>query len=151
MMNLIRYRVIDWDWVSLAPLPAIIHHPWFIADIPGWYNERVAEGDSFAEDRLFLENALKSKESEREELSQHLPVKASTLLCGSGKRLLFQSGVHYKGIHERFVEMHCARTGENLEAARLQLDAVLRLYPELVGMEQVQRVKDLLGGEPKDV
>ncbi|KAJ5109392.1 hypothetical protein N7456_006067 [Penicillium angulare] len=35
--------VIDWDWMSVAPLPAIIHHPWFIADIPGWNNQGVAE------------------------------------------------------------------------------------------------------------
>ena len=142
----LNYRVIDWDWMSLAPLPAIIHHPWFIADIPGWNNDGVMEGETFAEDRLFLENVIKAKE-----LSQNLPPKVSTLLCDSGRRLFFQSAFHFRGIHESFVKMHCPLTKENIRAAKLQLDTVLGLYPELEGMRGVQRAQDILGGDGKNV
>jgi hypothetical protein len=125
--------------MSVAPLPAVIHHPWFIADIPGWNNDGVAEGESFATDRLYLENSIRKKE-----ISQHLPPTVSTLLSDSGKRLFFQSAFHFKDIHEKFVRMHCPWTEKNIRAANSQLDAVLRLYPELGGEERVQEVKDLL-------
>lgn len=132
--------------MSLAPLPAIIHHPWFIADIPGQNNDGVTEGESFAEDRLFLENAIKKKE-----LSQHLPVKVSTLLRDSGQRFFFQSAFHFRGIHEKFVKMHCVWTEENMQAAKLQLDTVLNLYQELEGMQGTQRAKEVLGRNGKDI
>ncbi|KAJ5567163.1 hypothetical protein N7535_006469 [Penicillium sp. DV-2018c] len=132
--------VIDWDWMYVAPLPAVIHHPWFIADIPGWNNVGVANAESFEEDRAYLENAVKKRE-----ISRHLPLTVSTLLRDSGKRLFFQSAFHVRGIHEMFVTMHCPRTEENIKAARSQLDIVLRLYPELGDSDNVQRFKDALG------
>ncbi|KAL5333103.1 hypothetical protein BJX70DRAFT_382029 [Aspergillus crustosus] len=82
--------VIDWDWMSVAPLPAIIHHPWFIADIPGWNNDGVSKGESFGVDRRYLANLIREKE-----ISQHLPLTVSTLLSDSGKRLFFQSAFHF--------------------------------------------------------
>lgn len=134
------HRVIDWDWMYVAPLPAIIHHPWFIADIPGWNNAGVAEGESFPEDRLYLENLIRAKES-----SQHLPPTISTLLCDSGKRMFFQSAFHCKGIHERFVKAHCPHTEENMKAAKLQLEAALSLYPDLGDKRGVLETKQYLG------
>ncbi|KAE8353818.1 hypothetical protein BDV28DRAFT_147755 [Aspergillus coremiiformis] len=131
--------VIDWDWMYVAPLPAIVHHPWFIADIPGWNNDGVAEGENFTEDRLYLENLIRMKES-----SQHLPRTISTLLGDSGKRLFFQSAFHYKGIHERFVKMHCPKSENNIRAAKLQLEAVLSLYPDLADKEGVLEIQKCL-------
>lgn len=129
----------------MAPLPAIIHHPWFIADIPGWNNDGVAEGESFATNRLYLENSIKEKE-----ISQGLPLTVSTLLSNSGKRLFFQSAFHFKGIHEEFVKMHCARTEKNIRAARSELDTVLRLRPELGGEEGVRQAQSLLRMEGEE-
>ncbi|CAG8887489.1 unnamed protein product, partial [Penicillium egyptiacum] len=133
--------IIDWDWMFVAPLPAIIHHPWFIADIPGWKNDAVAEGENFTQDRLYLENLIRVKES-----SQHLPPTISALLCDSGKRLFFQSAFHYKEIHERFVKAHCPHTEGNIRAAKLQLEAVLSLYPELGDKQGVLGTKQFLAG-----
>ena len=132
-------RVIDWDWMSVAPLPAIIHHPWFIANIPGWHNNGVSESESFEVDRRYLEESIKEKE-----MSQHLPLTVSTLLSDSSRRLFFHSAFHFKDIHEEFVRMHCPWTEKNIKAALPQLDAVLHLYPELAGEEGVQEVKELL-------
>lgn len=131
--------MVDWDWIFAAPLPAVIHHPSFIADIPGWKNAGAREGEHFAEDRLFLEAAVREKE-----VSRQLPPTVSTLLCDSGKRFFFQSAFHCRGIHEEFVRKYCARTEENLDAASTQLDIVLCLYPDLAELEDVQRVKSLL-------
>ncbi|KAJ5083023.1 hypothetical protein N7532_012066 [Penicillium argentinense] len=51
--------VIDWDWLYLAPLPAVIHHPWFIADVPGWKKDWNHDGQTFEWDREYLELAEK--------------------------------------------------------------------------------------------
>lgn len=135
--------VIDWDWMSTAPLPAIIQHPWFIADIPCWSNNGVTEGEErFAEDSFFLENAIKKRQ-----LALHLPPTVSTLLTNSRERFFFQSAFHFRYIHERFVNMHCAWSIENIEAASSQLGIVLRLYPQFEGLKGVQRVKDLMEGK----
>lgn len=125
--------------MSTAPLPAIIHHPWFIADVPGWHNEGVGDGD-FTEDRVFLEDSVRKRE-----IALNIPLTVSTLLKDSGKRLFFQSAFHFRDVHRRFVEMHCLLTEENKRAAREQLDIVLGLYPELADGEGVRNVENLLG------
>lgn len=117
----------------------MIHHPWFIADIPGWKNEKVGDGEVFVDDRLFLETAIKERE-----ISRQMPPIVSTLLRDSGKRFFFQSAFHCKEIHEEFVKMHCARTEENIKAAGSQLTSVLSLYPDLLDTEGCRRVKKLL-------
>lgn len=117
----------------------MIHHPWFIADIPGWKNEGVSEGEVFIDDRLFLETAIKKKE-----ISRQMPHTVSTLLCDSGKRFFFQSSFHCREVHEEFVKAHCARTEESLEAASAQLTNVLSLYPDLVDTKGVRAVKQFL-------
>lgn len=132
-------RVIDWDWISTAPLPAVVHQPWFIANIPGWHNEGVEEGNDFAEDRLYLEDSLRKKELER-----NMPPTVSTLLRDSRERLFFQSAFHFRDIHMKFVQMYCMLTESTRRAAREQLDVGLKLYPELGGEEGVQKTKDLL-------
>ena len=60
-------------------------------------------------DRTRLEGAIRKKE-----IAQHSATKVSDLLSGSTERLFFQSAFHFKGIHERFVEMQpCAHGGES--------------------------------------
>ncbi|KAJ5641421.1 hypothetical protein N7490_005421 [Penicillium lividum] len=137
--------IIDWDWISVAPLPAIIHHPWFMADIPGWNNDGVSEGENFLDDRLSLQDFVR-----RKEISQKLPLTVSTLLKDSGKRLYFQSAFHFKGIHEAFVRTHCPWTVDNLRAARVHLDIALGLYPELGEKEGVWETKSLLERNDED-
>jgi hypothetical protein len=76
----------------MAPLPAIIHHPWFIADIPGWNNEGVAEGEEFSEDHLYLEDQIILKE-----VAKSLPPTVSTLLRDSGRRMFFSVSFPFQG------------------------------------------------------
>lgn len=114
----------------------MIHHPWFIADIPGWKNEGVGEREVVIDDRLFLEAAIRQKENSRQ-----MPLAVSTLICDYGKRLFFQSSFHCKEIHEEFVKTNCTRTKETMEAASAQLTYVLSLYPDLVDTEGVLVVK----------
>ncbi|KAJ6780909.1 hypothetical protein PWT90_03984 [Aphanocladium album] len=117
---------IDWDWAYVGPLPAVIHHPWFLADIPGWNNHAATRSDNFLSDRFYLENAIELREK-----ATIAPPTVSTLFRNSGSRFFFQSAFHLKGIHEKFVEMHCKRTEKNMEAAALQLDIVMEMYPDL--------------------
>ncbi|OAA80303.1 Protein kinase-like domain protein [Akanthomyces lecanii RCEF 1005] len=58
--------VIDWDWAFVAPPPAVVHHPWFLADVPGWNNDGVSSHDRFTQDRAYLENKI-AEEKTREE------------------------------------------------------------------------------------
>jgi hypothetical protein len=100
----------------------------------------VIEGESFEEDRLYLENVIKKRE-----ISRYLPLTLPTLLSDPGKRLFFQPAFNVRGFHERFVKMHCPRTEENTKAARSQLDTVLRFYPELGDKDDIQRLTSRLG------
>lgn len=118
--------MIDWDWAFVAPLPAVIHHLWLLANVPGWNNTGVTSHEDFAEDRAYLEDEIANREKSRK-----LPPTVSRLLRNSGARLFFQSAFHFKGIHERFVATHCQRTQKSLEAAEMQLDVVMQTHPDL--------------------
>ncbi|KAJ6131133.1 hypothetical protein N7523_001593 [Penicillium sp. IBT 18751x] len=131
--------VIDWDWLSVAPFTAVIHHPWFIADIPGWHNEGAEFGVNFEGDRQYLEEAIR-----RREIQKNMETTISSLLRGSGKRFLFQSAFHVKDVHTQFVQTYCQITEANKAVIREQLDIVLGLYPELAGKVGVTAVRDLL-------
>ncbi|PGH11430.1 hypothetical protein AJ80_07108 [Polytolypa hystricis UAMH7299] len=109
--------VVDWDWIYIAPIPAVIHHPWFIADVPGWNNDGVAVGETFEADRLYLENRIREKEGEIAQQQQQSVNKVSDLLSDSAERLFFQSAFHFKGIYEIFVKLDCVRREDNLKAA----------------------------------
>lgn len=103
-----------------------MHHPWFLADVPGWNNEGVGPDGEFSDDRRYLETVIA-----RREVLTGVSSTVSILLHNSTERLYFQSAFHYKGIHERFVQGHCSRTKENLEAAKLELESVIACHPEL--------------------
>lgn len=118
--------MIDWEWAFVAPLPAVIHHPWLLANVPGWGSTGVAGHEDFAEDRAHLEDEIAKKEKLR-----GLPQTVSGLLRSSGARFFFQSAFHVKGVHEQFVAMHCQRTEKNLDAAKAQLDIIVKIYPDL--------------------
>lgn len=121
----------------VAPLPAVVHHPWFLADVPGWNNDGVAPGDEFSDDRRYLEDIIAKKEALHQMSST-----VSDLLRSSGGRIFFQSAFHFKSIHERFVQKHCRRTEANVKSAKAQLDVVIRLYPNLT--QAAQEVQERL-------
>lgn len=117
----------------------MIHHPWFIADVPGWKSDWVQEGQTFEEDRSYLERVIQAKEKERK-----LGSRVSRLLRGSKDRMFFQAAISMPGIHEHFVELHCARTDANMAIARNQLRIVLSLHPEWEEEKGVQRIREMM-------
>lgn len=56
------YIIIDWSWIYIAPLPAMLNHSWFIADVPGRNNAGVSTRETFSEDRLYLGAAIERQE-----------------------------------------------------------------------------------------
>lgn len=50
-------RIVDWDTATYVPLPAVVHFPLFIADIPG-YNNDIPSGMTFEDDRAYLESTI---------------------------------------------------------------------------------------------
>lgn len=99
----------------LSPLPAVIYHPWFIADISGWHNNGVTE------DENFLTIVFISKiQSETKSLHRN-PLLQFQTLRNSGKILVFQSAFHFKDIYEKFVKAHCLL----VQTEATQLDAAL--------------------------
>ncbi|KAF4547012.1 Hypothetical protein D9617_70g089290 [Elsinoe fawcettii] len=55
--------VIDWDYARIVPAGSAVQHPLFIADIPGWANDGVDDGETFHDDRAYLENAIAALEA----------------------------------------------------------------------------------------
>lgn len=109
-----------------------------MADIPGWRNDWVQDGQNFKQDREYLEGVIRNKERERK-----LDNTISTLLHGSKDRMFFQAAISMPGIHEQFVEMHCARTDANLAIAIQQLQAVLAFHPDWEKQPGVQRIRQM--------
>lgn len=122
-----------------APLPAVIHHPWFIADIPGWNSGVADTRRACSDDRHFVEYGMMMWE-----VNEGIDRLISELLAGSGDRFFFQSSFHYKDIHEAFVELHCHKTRTNVLAAKTQLDRALELYPELKSASGTQETISLI-------
>lgn len=58
--------------------------------------------------------------------------------------MFFQAAISMPGIHEQFVEMHCARTDANMAIAKTQLQAVLAIYPDWEDEKGVQRIRQML-------
>lgn len=91
--------IIDWDTALILPLPAVVNHPLFIADIPGWNNDGVSEGTTFEKDRHFLEEEIR-KLSAASTLphASHIP----ELLESSYERQTFELSLRNKKINEEW-------------------------------------------------
>lgn len=110
-----------------------------MADVPGWKNDWIQEGENFEQDRIYLESAV--KDCERKRGMEHT---LSMLLRGSKERMFFQGAITMPGIHEHFVELHCARTDDNMAVAGRQLEAVLSIHPEWENQPGVQRIRQMM-------
>lgn len=94
-------RIIDWDTASFVPAPAAIHHPLFIANIPGFYTG-VPENMDFAPDRAYLEAAIRklSSSSERDS-ANHI----ADLLASSFERQFFEMALRNRRINDEYVRL----------------------------------------------
>lgn len=94
-------RIIDWDTASFVPAPAAIHHPLFIANIPGFYTG-VPETMDFAPDRAYLEAAIRklSSSSERDS-ANHI----ADLLASSFERQFFEMALRNRRINDEYVRL----------------------------------------------
>lgn len=64
----------------------------------------------------------------------------SALLQTAREGQFFRSACHYKEVHSRYVELHCAHTTKNLDAAMDELEAFLVANPDYVGAEGVREM-----------
>lgn len=94
-------RIIDWDTASFVPAPAAIHHPLFIANIPGFYTG-VPETMDFAPDRAYLEAAIRKLSSSSEgDSANHI----ADLLASSFERQFFEMALRNRRINDEYVRL----------------------------------------------
>ncbi|KAG8627928.1 hypothetical protein KVT40_003801 [Elsinoe batatas] len=92
-------NVIDWDYARVVPAGSAVHHPLFIADIPGWVNDGVDQGESFHDDRAYLENAIAVHGRQ----SPHADA-LRRLLETSHERQFFELSLRNKRINKEYVK-----------------------------------------------
>lgn len=138
-------RIIDWDTASFVPAPAAIHHPLFIANIPGFYTG-VPETMDFAPDRAYLEAAIR-KLSSSSSSSSSLSSSSSTserdsahyiadLLASSFERQFFEMALRNRRINDEYVRLRLLgeKNGEvDKKALRDELEEFLVRNGDLRG------------------
>ncbi|CAH0043521.1 unnamed protein product, partial [Clonostachys solani] len=120
-------RVIDWDTAQFVPMPASIHHPLFIADIPGWQNA-VPENMTFEKDRKYLQNAIakiagKSNHPDAQSISR--------LLSNCFERQFFELSLRSKLTNEHYIETRIKGSMVEKLVLQKQLGAFLAIYTGL--------------------
>jgi hypothetical protein len=113
----------------------VVQFPWFLADVPGWHNDGVKVGETFAHNRDYLVKALEKREQSAERDST-----LSTLLANARERQIFQSAITYKDIHGEFIT-----TDKSFQVARdlgirRELEAYLVEHPESRDTPEVKRI-----------
>lgn len=134
-------RIIDWDTASFVPAPAAIHHPLFIANIPGFYTG-VPETMDFAPDRAYLEAAIRklsssssyssSSSSSERDSANHI----ADLLASSFERQFFEMGLRNRRINDEYVRLRLLgeKNGEvDKKALRDELEEFLVRNGDLRG------------------
>lgn len=125
-------RIIDWDTASFVPAPAAIHHPLFIANIPGFYTG-VPETMDFAPDRAYLEAAIRKLSSSPErDSANHI----ADLLASSFERQFFEMALRNRRINDEYVRLRLLgeKNGEvDKKALRDELEEFLVRNGDLRG------------------
>ncbi|VUC34848.1 unnamed protein product [Clonostachys rosea] len=120
-------RVIDWDTAQFVPMPAAIHHPLFIADIPGWQNA-VPENMTFEKGRTYLHNAIAKIAGK----SNHPDAQStSRLLANCFERQFFELSLRSKLTNEHYIEKRIKGSMIEKIALQKQLGAFLTIYTRL--------------------
>ncbi|CAG9990153.1 unnamed protein product [Clonostachys byssicola] len=119
--------VIDWDTAQFVPMPAAIHHPLFIADIPGW-QKAVPENMKFAKDRKYLQNAIaKIAGNSNHPDAQNI----SRLLSNCFERQFFELSLRSKLTNEHYIETRIKGSMVEKVVLQKQLGAFLAIYSGL--------------------
>ncbi|KAK2601559.1 hypothetical protein QQS21_004877 [Conoideocrella luteorostrata] len=134
--------VIDWDTAQYVPMPAAVHHPLFIADIPGWSND-IPEGMTFQEDRAYLEVMLHKLATERRD-SNGLWI--ADLLKTSCERQFFELSLRNKRINICYIDMRIENTMVDKAVVKEQLDALLSISPKFRGHPDILKLYLRLDG-----
>lgn len=125
----------------MAPLPAVVQFPWFLADIPGWHDDGTSVGETFELDRIYLVNAVKARED-----SKRSDDTLSTFLATARERQMFQSAINYRDIHKEFVKSDAMLQVPRLRDITAELDGFLVKYPEYRDEPEVERIGSSASG-----
>ncbi|KAG5981429.1 hypothetical protein E4U55_002962 [Claviceps digitariae] len=119
--------VVDWDTALYLPMPAVVHYPLFIANIPGWMTDAPA-GMTFEEDRAFLESTVSKLAAE----AHHSNASGITdLLKSSFERQFLELSLRNKRINRCYIDMKIKNALFEKAVIREQLVAFLSIHPEL--------------------
>ncbi|KAG6040383.1 hypothetical protein E4U41_000704 [Claviceps citrina] len=119
--------VVDWDTARYLPMPAAVHYPLFIADIPGWLND-IPDGKTFEEDRAYFEMTLR-KLAAAGPYPNHLEI--TSLLQSSFERQFFELALRNKKINSCYIDMKINNQPLGKTALKEELEAFLCTDPML--------------------
>lgn len=134
-------RVIDWDTAAYVPGPSAIQHPLFIAEVPGWSDGPVPAGTSFAEDRHYLEAAIRRQVPHWEAEIFKL------LLADSYSRQYFEMSLRNKRVNEEYTREEVLRSNLRPEDLLDQLEQSLRVNEDLRGTPKIQELRKRLSDQ----
>ena len=140
MTDLTTCRVIDWDTAQIVPADSAVQHPLFIADVPGWINDGVAEDETFEDDRLYLEKAI-------ERLHQGQPVVAAKLrrlLETSRERQFFELALRNKRINAEYVKRRLPQIHVQQSELQIALDRFLSHHKHMEGDDDMVTISHSL-------
>jgi len=130
--SLMSYRTIDWDTASFVPAPAAVQHPVFMADIPGYRLGDVPEGMEFADDRGYLESAMRKVSPDAGDVAD--------LLATSFERQFLELSLRNKKINEQYVRLRLGDAEIDKAALNAHLDQFLLTN---MGMEAHPTILDM--------
>lgn len=136
-------RVVDWDIARPAPAPAVIQHPLFLADIPGW-RSNAPESMTFEEDRAYLEHAIGKLDARLGS-----PHRMAYLLRTSFERQFFELSLHNRRVNEQYIKRRYDPRGLSTKSALQQLDDFLSAHESMKALPGVVELRDSLNCEPE--
>lgn len=128
-------RVVDWDNAQVVPAGSAIQHPLSIADIPGWVNDGRAGGETFEEDRLYLEQIIESLHDE-----PTVGTKLRRLLETSHDRQFLELSLRNKRINAEYGERILPQTSIQQSTLQLALDGFLSRHEEMKSDHDILRI-----------
>ncbi|KAF4553271.1 Hypothetical protein D9617_7g029980 [Elsinoe fawcettii] len=92
--------IVDWDTARIVPAAAAIHHPLFIADVPGWLNDGNEKDESFEDDRAYLESAIVELHGKSSDA-----LWIQSLLQTSYERQFFELSLYNQKVNEKYISI----------------------------------------------
>ncbi|KAF2220148.1 hypothetical protein BDZ85DRAFT_284581 [Elsinoe ampelina] len=128
--------IIDWDTARVVPAAAAVQHPLFIANVPGWLNDGCEEHEDFADDRRYLEDAMRELDG-----GSITAVRLASMLQTSRERQIFEMSLSNARINQEYVDRELRSFDADYQALSRHLNVFLECEPVMREHQSVQALR----------